>query len=79
MDNFIDTYEKRKTDLYWALRTRVLTDEEMGEVAKHDYCLLIRSGEVYTPSEKIKEFGDALLQQFKIRHITSLTKAEEIE
>ncbi len=68
--------EARKEKLYWALRTRPLTDEEMGQVAEFDYHLTVRmiaisetsaSSESYKENEKRREFNDALLQQFRIR------------
>lgn len=68
---------KKKKALYWALRTRILTDAEMGEVANYDYELLkpTYAGSYATmgmigvdPDEAVKkEFMVALLQQFKLR------------
>ncbi len=60
-------YEQHRIDLYFALRSRVLTDEEMQEVAHLGADLTIRIGEVYDQTEKYKELNEALLQQFKLK------------
>lgn len=59
--------QARKDELYWALRTRVLTSGEMEEVRQHDYSLLTKQWQSYSQSEVQKTFNDALLQQFMIR------------
>ena len=60
-------YEQRKLDLYFALRTRVLTDEEWAQVVEHGDHLNISSLQPYFATEKMKELNDAYLQQFKLR------------
>lgn len=60
---------EKKSKLYWALRTRVLTDKEMAEVEQYDYHLLTRTMEQYMPAEVKAEFNQALLIQYKIRDI----------
>jgi hypothetical protein len=56
-------------ELYFALRSRVLTESEMARVAEEDYYLIVENNEVFNAKEKRLEFGDALLQQFKMRAI----------
>ena len=53
--------------LYFALRSRVLTDEEMARVIAFDYHLVIEHDVTYREQEKRDEFSAALLQQFKLR------------
>ena len=60
-------HERRKHDLYFALRTRVLTDEEWEEVVRYGDQLNIKNMVSYYPSEKTIELNDAYLQQFKLR------------
>lgn len=59
--------DRKNEELYWALRTRVLTPEEMEEVKRQDYSLLVRTGQSFREAEIRKIFNDALLQQFMIR------------
>lgn len=58
-----------KRKLYFAMRSRVLTDEEMQMVEDFDYSLLVQENRSYRLAEVQKEFSEALLQQFKIRYI----------
>lgn len=69
-------YLQRLKDLYWAMRTRVLTDEELTEVEKIGWGITIdyisytdgRASSIpYKELEKIQEFNNALLNQFKMR------------
>ena len=66
--NYQDDIEKKRK-LYWALRTRVLTDQEMAEVERLDLMLIIPYDMPFKESEKRAEFNAALLQQFRIRDI----------
>jgi hypothetical protein len=59
--------EQYKRDLYWALRTRVLTLEEMKEVEIYDYTLLTFEGQSYYEKDIKTEFNETLLRQFKMR------------
>ena len=59
--------ERSRADLYWALRTRVLTIEEMQQVRNWDYSLVEASGGPYDAQQLKREFLDALYQQFKMR------------
>lgn len=58
---------KKRRELYWGLRTRVLALEEMDEVRAYDYRLLIDSGTSFNSKEVKKEFNDALVRQFYMR------------
>lgn len=66
--------EKHKADLYWALRSRVLTSKEMAEVAQYGSKLLVHPMQPYFQEEIDREFNAALLQQFILR-----TAAAEVE
>jgi predicted DCC family thiol-disulfide oxidoreductase YuxK len=59
--------EKKRLSLYFALRSRVLTDEEMQLVERMDIHLVIEPGRAYYEKEMVAEFNAALLQQFKLR------------
>lgn len=59
--------DKKHDDLYWALRTRVLTDDEMAQVRRSGTALLMHGGETYSVSELEREFNGALLLQFQMR------------
>ena len=58
--------EQRK-ELYFALRSRVLTLEEMEKVESMGYTLVTNESECYKVDEAKAEFSAALLQQFKMR------------
>jgi hypothetical protein len=60
-------YEQRESDLWWALRTRVLTDEEMAEVRQHDYHLLARNMQPYNEDNLKRQFDRALVTQLYLR------------
>jgi len=64
-------HEQEKRDLLWALRSRPLTDEEMGRVAAHDYSLLVIYGVSYNETEVRRQFGDMLVNQFRLRAIAA--------
>ena len=59
--------EQQRRDLYFSLRSRVLTDKEMQEVADYGKYLNIDSSVPYNEGDKAKELNDALLTQFKLR------------
>jgi hypothetical protein len=65
--NYLAEIEKHRRDLYWALRSRVLTDAEMLEVEGYGDRLNIQPMVSYNAEEKKREMNDALLQQFKLR------------
>lgn len=60
---------KHHDELIWALRTRVLTQEEMEEVVRHKEDLYIRTGVSYNREEIRRRFNDDLFQQFRLRTI----------
>lgn len=53
--------------LMWAMRSRVLTDEEMALVERYGTRLNIDMGVNYKEEEKRKELNDLLFQQFRLR------------
>ncbi len=59
--------KQRKADLWFALRSRVLTTEEMELVISYDYTLLVPENASFNPAELEKRFNEGLLQQFKLR------------
>jgi len=59
--------EAHRQALWWALRSRPLTDAEMAEVAQMGLFLVIQMGAPYQEDEKMRELSDALLQQFRLR------------
>lgn len=63
--------EQHRRDLFWALRSRVLTNAEMAEVSSYGDQLNIECGVSYMPGEKSIELNAALLQQFRIRDLAA--------
>lgn len=70
---------KEKEELLWALRTRILSDEEMGRVAAERQQLFQRFTDFsqdgmtamspsYSEADLEKRLNEALLQQFRLRH-----------
>jgi hypothetical protein len=62
--------EKHRADLYFAMRSRVLTKKEMSEVVDYGESLttpLCFNGCFSYPEQERRAFNDALLQQFKLR------------
>ena len=59
-------YERRH-ELMWALRSRVLSDEEMAEVSTWGEHLNIDEGIPFSREEKMRELNSLLLQQFQLR------------
>lgn len=59
--------ETHRRNLYWALRSRVLTEKEMDEVTQYGDTLNIEQMVPYRAEEKMKELNDALLQQQRLR------------
>lgn len=59
--------DQYKRDLYWALRSRILTDEEMARVKSYGVNLIIESMVPFRTEDKQRELNEALLQQFNMR------------
>lgn len=59
--------DQARRDLYWALRTRVLTADEMSRVQQMGLWLVTEENVSYYEADKQRELNDALLQQFKLR------------
>ena len=66
---------KRRRDLRFALVSRVLTDEEMSEVASGGLSFFIEPNVSYFEIDKIKEMNECLLQQFKLRAVAASAKS----
>lgn len=64
---------KRKDDLYFALRSRVLSSEEMAEVQRLGTQLLVRMNggmsQSYREDELEKRLNEALLQQLRLQAV----------
>ena len=61
----------RKRELFWALRSRILTEQEMEEVTFYGKYINIEPDVCYNQTEKYMELNAALLQQFKMRLLTN--------
>ena len=59
--------EEAKANLWWALRTRVLNDEEMVRVRQYGSSLNTPSGISYNASDKGRELNEALYNQAKLQ------------
>ena len=55
--------EQSRRDLYWALRSRVLTVKEMAQVKQYDYHIIVEPMTPYREEDVRRQFNDALLQQ----------------
>jgi hypothetical protein len=84
-DRILNVEEARKGELYWALRTRLLTDEEMAEVMRHGNDLLVQrfwrgscsqSGYSINTVENERRLNEALLQQYRFRLLAAQIKKE---
>jgi hypothetical protein len=63
----IITDDTKRRELYWALRSRIITNDEMKQVEELGVNLVIATGEGFFRLEKERELNDALLQQFRMR------------
>ena len=63
--------EQHRCDLYWALRSRILTSDEFKEVIQYGSSLNIDLDTPFCSEEKTRELNDALLQQFKMRLLSA--------
>lgn len=75
--HYMRAREKAKRELFWALRSRVLTGDEMAEVGRLGDRLNIESYVPYNPKEKSDELNAALLQQFRLRAIAAAHRAPD--
>jgi hypothetical protein len=69
--------QKRRDDLLWALKTRVLTDKEMEEVRQYGDTLLVHNGQPYREEEVSRELNDLLFQQFRLRTASGMPLRED--
>lgn len=67
IDTFYEDLERRKRDLHWACRSRIVTSDEMDEIEKYGVDLIIQFNVPFNRGEKEREFNDLLLQQFRLR------------
>jgi hypothetical protein len=63
--------ERHRQELWWALRSRPLTDAEMADVAQMGVSLTVGAGVSYREEEKMRELSDALLQQFRLKAVAA--------
>jgi hypothetical protein len=63
--------ELHRRELWWALRSRTLTDDEMAEVKQMGIYLTVGDGQPFKEEEKMRELNDALLQQYRLRDIAA--------
>lgn len=61
-------YNEHKYELWLALTTRVITNDELKEVASYGNDLNVQSGVLYNATEKLQELNNALLIQQMLRH-----------
>lgn len=59
--------QKHRRELFWALRSRILSVEEMEEVDKYGSRINIYDGVCYREKDKNEELNAALLNQFRMR------------
>lgn len=60
-------YQEDRRKLYFALRTRILTDKEMERVRLLGIDLVVEPMESYLEANKLRELNEALLQQAELR------------
>ena len=63
----MDDADKKKADLYWALRTRVLTDDELEQVRNIGTWLVISRNMPFIEKDITEEYNNALYHQAKLR------------
>jgi hypothetical protein len=72
----LEAEAQSKRDLYWALRSRVLTTAEMKRVERYGIYLVLSPMQAFKEDEKQRELNDALLQQFRLRVARDEAKKE---
>jgi hypothetical protein len=68
-------HEKARRDLVWAARSRPLTDDEMAQLERSGYSIMVQPGRSFREEEVMREFNDLLLQQYRIRQAAASTGA----
>jgi hypothetical protein len=66
-EKYTQERDKARRELFWALRSRVLTLAEMDQVKMYGKFLNVEEGVPYMQAEKDAELNAALLQQFNLR------------
>lgn len=59
--------EFKRRALYWALQTRVLTDDELQEAEQYGYSLNIDMGVPFREADKRRDLQDAWFQQRRLQ------------
>lgn len=72
-----DARETDRRNLFWALRSRVLTEDEMKRVDQYGSSLNIDLGVSFYRLEKSRELNEALLQQARLRAALLLPKGAD--
>lgn len=67
------------SDLYFALRTRVLTQEELGAVMDMGSLISIFPGRTYRDHEREMQYSDALFKQGQLRLMAAGCPANAFE
>lgn len=60
-------YEARKGELWQALQTRIVTDEEMEEILAYGDSINVQPMVPYKENEKARARGDAFVTQQRLR------------
>jgi hypothetical protein len=63
------SHEKARTDLLWAARTRILSEEEMTILRELGSNVFVSPGVPFHQEGVDRQFNDLLLQQFRMREI----------
>jgi hypothetical protein len=63
--------EQHRRDLWWALQTRVLTQEEMAEVRGYGEMINIEPNQPFMEADKQAERNSAFLQQARLQAVKS--------
>lgn len=61
------SYETRRAELWWALYTRVISDEEMDEVLRYGEGISLPYNRPYHPGKKQRELSEAFVAQERLR------------
>jgi hypothetical protein len=76
---YIEKENAHRQQLAWALRSRPLTPEEMGEVASYGNLLLALLGSSYSEESLARLLNEYLLQQFRLQKEKANGKEESKE
>lgn len=71
---WLEEREAKRRALFWALRSRVLSEEEMAEVTRQGRRLNVDLNVSYREDDKASELNAALLQQAKLRAVAQASE-----